>query len=207
MPSIFLLLETSWIIIDSSYISQTYPVSRVHDFRAFLVRYLCSGESFSGNWMSKVMMRFPFCTESWNRGIPSPNTTFLYEGLMKKKRKDTTYTLDIQNKVNIDSLHVLLQTVNLSFFLMSHIHIPMYVSILSLTLRVVVDLLHNVVDGYSKYSAIQCLYIHRESSQSLRERMLCFNAFFKKKKNGWANSSTKGPLWLQVYVPTKQQHT
>lgn len=41
-----------------------------------------SAESFSGNWMSKVMMRFPLWEGSWDNGIPSPVTIFLYAGLM-----------------------------------------------------------------------------------------------------------------------------
>lgn len=49
--------------------------------RACLIRCLLSAESFSGNWMSKVMMRFPLWEGSWDSGIPSPVTTFLYAGL------------------------------------------------------------------------------------------------------------------------------
>ena len=50
--------------------------------RACLIRCFFSGESFSGNWMSKVRMRSPLREGSWDSGIPSPVTTFLYTGLM-----------------------------------------------------------------------------------------------------------------------------
>jgi len=52
-----------------------------------LIRYFLSAESFSGNWMSKVMIRFPLWEGSCDSGIPSPVTTFLYAGLMRYKKQ------------------------------------------------------------------------------------------------------------------------
>lgn len=52
--------------------------------RACLIRLFLSAESFSGNWMSNVMMRFPLWEGSWDSGIPSPVTTFWYAGLFRE---------------------------------------------------------------------------------------------------------------------------
>lgn len=49
--------------------------------RACLISRFLSGESFGGNWVSKVRMRSPLRVGSWGRGIPSPGTTLLYLGL------------------------------------------------------------------------------------------------------------------------------
>lgn len=48
---------------------------------ACLISCFLSAESFTGNWMLKVRMRFPLWEGSCESGIPSPVTTFLYVGL------------------------------------------------------------------------------------------------------------------------------